>query len=138
MSEQKELSYIATDTRTFYEKWQEAEGIDVIKGMFIEDLRKLPLKPWKRKGGLGTFVHMDGAGEENTAYVCEISPGGSLLPQRHLFEEMIFILDGRGSTMVWNEGEVKQSFEWQPGSLFAIPLNAWHQHFNGGRESGVC
>ena len=79
MSEQKELSYIAKDTRTFYEKWQEAEGLDVIKGMFVEDLRKIPLKPWKRKGGLGVFVHMDGAGEENTAYVCEISPGGSLL-----------------------------------------------------------
>ena len=33
-------------------KWQETQGIDVIKGMFVEDLRKIPLKPWKRKGGL--------------------------------------------------------------------------------------
>jgi oxalate decarboxylase/phosphoglucose isomerase-like protein (cupin superfamily) len=131
MNEQTDLPYIATDNRTFYEQWQEAEGLDVIQGMFVEDLRALPLKPWKRKGGSGVFINLEGAGEENTAYVCEIPPGGSLLPQRHLFEETIFILDGIGSTMVWNEGEPKQSFEWQFGSLFAIPLNSYHQHFNG-------
>ena len=44
---------------------------------------------------------------------------------------MILILDGRGSTSVWNDAGKKVSFEWQKGSLFAIPLNAWHQHFNG-------
>jgi len=46
-------------------------------------------------------------------------------------EEMIFVLSGRGSTSVWNAGEKKNSFEWQAGSLFAIPLNAHYQHFNG-------
>ena len=131
MVELKNLPNITSDSRPFYEKWQETEGLDVIKGMYIDDLMKVPLKPWKRKGGLGVFINLEGTGGENDAYVCEIPPGGSLQPQRHLFEETIFILDGRGSTIVWNEGGTKQSFEWQPGSLFSPPLNTWHQHFSG-------
>ena len=130
MMEPKDLPLVSEDSRPFYEKWQETEGLDVIKGMFIEDLRQIALKPWKRKGGLGVFINLEGTGGENDAYVCEIPSGGSLLPQRHLFEEIIFILEGRGSTTIWHEGGAKQSFEWQPGSLFSPPLNTWHQHFN--------
>ena len=44
---------------------------------------------------------------------------------------MILVLDGRGSTTVWNDAGQRITFEWKAGALFAIPLNAWHQHFNG-------
>ena len=130
MTEEQELPVIGQDMRTFYEKWREKEGLDIIEGMFIQDMKTVPLKPWKRKGGNGVFVNLEGAGEENSAYICEIPAGGTLLPQRHMFEESIFILEGRGATTVWNDGGEKQTFEWEPNSLFAIPLNAWHQHFN--------
>ena len=32
---------------------------------------------------------------------------------------------------MWNDAGQKVTFEWGPGALFAIPLNTWHQHFNG-------
>jgi oxalate decarboxylase/phosphoglucose isomerase-like protein (cupin superfamily) len=48
-----------------------------------------------------------------------------------MFEEMILVLEGRGSTTVWNNEGKRITFEWKAGSLFAIPLNCWHQHFNG-------
>jgi len=113
-----------------YEKWLKSEGLEVIKGYSVDDVRTLALKPWHRKGGMGVFINLEGAEDWDDAYVCEIAPASSLKPQKHLFEEEIFILSGRGRTEVWNEGGPKRRIQWQEGSVFAIPLNAWHQHFN--------
>jgi len=64
------------------------------------------------------------------AYLAEIPPGGALHPERHLYEELIYIVAGRGSTAVWQPDGEPVRFDWQAGSFFAIPLNAYHQHFN--------
>jgi len=117
--------------KSSYRKWIEAEGIPLVEGFFIEDVKKVPLAPWQRQGGTAVRICLEGTGETNDAYIAEIPPGESLKPQRHLFEELIYVVSGRGATTVWNEGGPKQTFEWQEGSLFSPPLNAWHQHFNG-------
>jgi oxalate decarboxylase/phosphoglucose isomerase-like protein (cupin superfamily) len=114
-----------------YAAYQRQEGIPVYRGFAIEDLTTLELAPWARRGGLGAFINLDGTGGTNDAYVCEIPPGGSLAPQRQLYEEMIYVLAGNGATQVWYDEGHKVTFEWQAGSLFAIPLNAWHRHYNG-------
>ena len=113
-----------------YAEFLRTEGIPVVRGFAIQDLKTLELQPWARKGGRGVYVNLEGTGGTNDAYVCEIPPGGSLNPERHLFEEMIYVVDGNGTTSVWNDPERKHSFEWHTGSLFAIPLNAHFQHFN--------
>jgi quercetin dioxygenase-like cupin family protein len=111
--------------------WVKREGLDLIRNSKVEDVFTQPLKPWKRTGGYGVHIQLKGTGDLNGAYICEIPGGESLKPQRHLYEELIYILAGRGSTSVWYGNSNKSSFEWQTGSLFAIPLNASHQHFNG-------
>jgi hypothetical protein len=63
-------------------------------------------------------------------FVLEIPPGGSTIPQRHIYEEIYFVLEGRGSTQLEFADGTKRSFEWGPRSLFGIPLNAKHRHFN--------
>jgi quercetin dioxygenase-like cupin family protein len=115
----------------YFEEWVAREGLDLIGGHRIENVYALPLKDWERTGGKAVQIQLDGTGELNAAYVQEIAPGGQLKPQRHLYEELIYVLTGRGATSVWIDSEHKNTFEWQSGSLFAIPLNAWHQHFNG-------
>ena len=116
---------------TPYDQWATSQGIDVIKGYFAENLYTLPLKWWERMGGYGVFINLQGTGYLDDAYVCAIPPGESLKPQRHLFEELVYVLEGRGATTVWQGNGARQSFEWQAGSLFAMPLNASYQHFNG-------
>lgn len=115
---------------SFYRRWLESEGIPVIRDFTVPDVRTVSLSPWKRKGGLGVYLNLVGTDEVDDAYLCEIPPGEELHPQRHLFEEMIFILGGRGVTTVWREGFPKQEVRWQAGTLFSPPLNSWHQHRN--------
>ncbi len=114
-----------------YEDWQRSEGVPSVTGFYIEDLKTIEVHPWPRKGGKGVFVNLEGTGGVNDAHVVEIAPGKESEPERHLYEEMVYVLSGRGSTSVWYEPNNKQTFEWAAGSLFAIPLNAWYQHFNG-------
>ena len=125
----------ATEKETPYTRWVKSEGLDIISALYVQNLRTVELKPWARRGGRGVFINHDASRTSNDCYVCEIPPGGALAPQRQLFEEMIMVLDGRGSTVVWNDSGARVSFEWKAGALFAIPLNCWHQHYNGaGRE----
>ncbi|MDP2718472.1 MAG: cupin domain-containing protein [Dehalococcoidia bacterium] len=114
-----------------YEKLVKSEGIPVLGGYHIYDLNQVSLGNWERKGGRGAFINLVGNEGSTDSYLCEIPPGGSLRPQKHLYEEIIYVLSGRGATTVWSEGNPGQTFEWQAGSLFAIPINAHHQHFNG-------
>src|SRR5581483_3814914 len=118
-----------------YGEYQRREGIPIVTGFGVDDLKTVELGDWPRRGGKGVFINLDGAGGTNDAYVCEIPAGGSLAPQHQLFEELIYVVSGSGATTVWNDERHKVSFEWKEGSLFGVPLNAWHQHFNGsGRE----
>ncbi|WP_433289221.1 hypothetical protein ACQPZQ_38255 [Pseudonocardia sp. CA-142604] len=121
----------ATEKDSPYTRWVANEGLEIIAAHYVPDLRTVDLKPWDRRGGRGVFINHEATRTSNDCYVCEIPAGAALAPQRQLFEEMILVLDGHGSTKVWNDNGAEVTFEWQPGSLFAIPLNANHQHFNG-------
>ena len=120
----------AYSDKTPYDLWQELEGIPIVRGHCVEDLTSVPVAPWKRTGALGSYISLVGSGRTCGAYVCEVPSRGETIPQHYLFEQLIYVLKGRGATSVWNEGTKKQTFEWQEGSLFSPPLNAWHQHFN--------
>ena len=92
------------------------------------------LAPWAAKGGNGAIINLVGCGDVNDGYLVEIPAVQNLKPQRLMFEEVIFVLEGHGSTSVWNDENKKVTFEWGPGSLFSPPLNTWRRHFNGSGE----
>jgi oxalate decarboxylase/phosphoglucose isomerase-like protein (cupin superfamily) len=121
---------------TSYELWLKEEGIPVFQGYGVEDVTALGRSPWKRTGGHGAYIDLKGMEGFTGMYVCEIPPGAALHPENHLYEELIYIVKGVGATEIWSPGDErkKMHFEWQPGSLFAVPLNSRHRMINGSRD----
>lgn len=116
--------------RFAYNEFLKTEGVPVIEG-YIIDCLEAELQPWPRLGGKGAYVHLVGRSDYLSCYLAEIAPGGQLNPEQHLHDELIYVLKGRGATSIQAADGAKYTFEWGPGSLFGIPMNAGHQHFNG-------
>jgi mannose-6-phosphate isomerase-like protein (cupin superfamily) len=119
-----------------YLEWASREGIPVLED-FGFNLLTVETQPWRRMGGTarGAYIHLNGRGDFVNTYVCELPPSGQTDSQRHLFEEVIYVLSGRGSTTIKTDEGQRHSFEWSTGSLFALPLNTQYQHFNtSGRQ----
>ena len=113
-----------------YLDWLKQEGLPLTEdyGVYLFDV---PTAPWPRYGVNGAAVHLKGRGDFANMFVYEIAPGRATTPQRHLYEEVVYVLEGHGSTQLEFADGSRRSFEWGEKSLFAIPLNAKHRHFNG-------
>jgi len=61
--------------------------------------------------------------------LAEIPPGCHSGAHRHLYEEVNYILRGRGYSIIED-----RKIEWKAGDALCIPVFGWHQHFNTGEE----
>jgi mannose-6-phosphate isomerase-like protein (cupin superfamily) len=114
-----------------YDLFMEREGVPVYRGIGVRRVQDLPLVEWKRLGGRGSYIQLYGTEGLWGSYVVEIPSAGALNIERHLYEKVVLVVEGRGSTEVWQEGQSRRHvFEWQKGSLFTIPLNAFHRFIN--------
>jgi gentisate 1,2-dioxygenase len=52
-------------------------------------------------------------------------PGQKTHKHRHTYETILYVLEGKGWTLVENE-----RVEWEAGDAVYIPSWAWHQHQN--------
>jgi len=125
---------MAAFEKTTYFRWMKSQGIPIVEGYGLEDVRDIPTAQWPRTGGKAAFINLYGMEGVTGMYVTEIPAGDALEPEKHFYEEVICILEGQGATEVWQDGGRKQMFEWGPFSLFAPPLNTWHRLVNGGRQ----
>ena len=111
----------ATEKETPYTRWIRTRGWTSSAAHYVPNLHTVELKPWARRGGNGVFINHEASRTSNDCYVCEIPAGKKLAPQRQLFEEMILVLDGRGSTTVWNDAGQRVTFEWKAGCAVRHP-----------------
>jgi quercetin dioxygenase-like cupin family protein len=121
-----------------YDRFMEAENVPIHRGIGIHRAQDLPMAPWARLGGRGAYIQLYGTEGLWGLYVIELPPGGALNTEHHIYEKVVFVLEGRGTTEVWQQGQAKkQTFEWQKGSLFSIPLNASHRFVNASQAPAV-
>jgi len=109
--------------------------------------------PWEmsRQGLLKHLLNeqMNTRMETVDAYMQIIPAGSRSGKHRHLAEECLYVVEGRGydlhqdcdveitDTYHWKpQGEVKR-WEWEAGDVIYIPPNTIHQHFNASTEKPV-
>lgn len=124
------------DKFSAYDTWVKEQEIPVLSGSFVKDAREVELGDWKQRGAQGALLSFS---DQRVAdgYILEIPPTAATKPRRQLYEELIVILEGRGSTELWYDEDHKRSFEWQRGSVFSVPINASHRHLNGSGKDRV-
>jgi hypothetical protein len=54
--------------------------------------------PWKRTGVRLSFINLVGSGRTCGGYVLEMPPRNETQPQRDHFEQLIYVIKGRGAT----------------------------------------
>jgi gentisate 1,2-dioxygenase len=62
--------------------------------------------------------------------LAEIHPGKRSGAHRHVYEEIDHVLSGDGFCIIEDK-----RYDWKKGDSFSIPVLAWHQHFNTGKET---
>ncbi|MFC2059822.1 hypothetical protein ACFLTZ_01855, partial [Chloroflexota bacterium] len=94
------------------------------------------LHEWKERGAGGSNIMFELADNTMAAHVSEFPSGTYKKAHRHGPAASVVLLNGKGYSLMWLEGESWVKCDWHMGSLF-IPPNQWfHQHFNVGKEPG--
>ena len=109
--------------------------------------------PWEmsRQGLLKHLLNekMNTRMESVDAYMQLIPPGSRSGKHRHLAEECLYVLEGRGydlhqdcdveitDTYHWKAQDEVKRYEWEAGDVIYIPPNTIHQHFNADPDRPV-
>jgi mannose-6-phosphate isomerase-like protein (cupin superfamily) len=111
-----------------YLDWVAGEGVPFVDD-FAVDLLHTPVGTWDRFGASGAVINVKGRGDYLDLWLLELAAAASTVPVQHLFEVIVYVISGHGSTSIEVGGE-QRAFEWGPGSMFALPLNGRYQFFN--------
>lgn len=117
-----------------YDRFMDDEAVPVVRAADIADLRAVALQPWRRLGGRGAFLQLFGTEGGLGCALQQLGPGEASRSEKHLCEEIVLVVEGRGTTEL-RGGAGRVVFEWQQGSVFAIPANTPHRFVNATQGS---
>ena len=143
--------------------WLQGKGNERLYQRLLDDAQDAPSRnarrkkvvrpsemPWEmsRQGLLKHLINegMNTRMETVDAYMQILPPGSRSGKHRHLAEECVYVLEGRGydihqdcdveitDVFAWKPVEETKRFEWEAGDVIYIPPNTIHQHFNADPE----
>ena len=150
--ESKKAHIRKAESNYYEEKLRETEK-RIEKNRQKRKIIKPESMPWENSTQ-GILKHltnekMDIQLESIDAYMQFIPPGSRSGKHRHMSEEYIFILEGRGYDLhwdvdfelgdkyCWKVDEEPSRWEWEQGDSIYIPPNTVHQHFNADPDTSV-
>ena len=146
--------------------WMKGTASQKLYQELLDDAAGQPVRNMKRKKVIrpedmpwemsrqGLLKHLMNEGmntrmESVDAYMQIIPPGSRSGKHRHLAEECLYVLEGRGydlhqdcdveitDTYHWKAQDEVKRYEWEAGDVIYIPPNTIHQHFNADAERPV-
>ena len=146
--------------------WLKGKANEKLYQGLLEDATQAPSRNAKRKKVVhpeempwemsrqGLLKHLLNAGmntrmETVDAYMEIIPPGSRSGKHRHLAEECVYVLEGRGydlhqdcdveitDTYHWRPQDEVKRYEWEAGDVIYVPPNTIQQHFNADAERPV-
>lgn len=119
--------------KAFYDQWQEAEGIPAYETFHVHNLMDVELGRWDRLGVDAAFMNLADP-FISSSIILELQPGEQTKPFHHMFETWVYVVHGKGETLISREGVQDQVVSWRPKSLFGPPLNTTYTHRNTDTE----
>ncbi|MEE8472370.1 MAG: cupin domain-containing protein, partial [Dehalococcoidia bacterium] len=129
MMEEKTPLEFKGEPKTTYDHYLKTLSDQVAWRNAVPHVTRQADRPWEntRMGKIKYLVHdsFPSALLLFDSFIQEIPPGGSSGKHRHVSEEVLKILDGRGYDI--QDG---QRYDWEAEDVVHIPVNTVHQHFN--------
>ena len=121
------LSGTAITEMTQREQWNKKNP--PVEATIVKDLKTTELTPRPYRGTKARFYRLSGA-IRLQPHLSELPPKHESVKHRHTTEAVLYIVRGKGHTVMHYDGEEEQRVDWEEGDMVGIPLWAWHQHFN--------
>jgi len=147
---EKEKALTGSETTDYYSRSLQRSKIARMVDRERRNIIKAHEMPWE-DSPQGRIKHMVNE-EMNTREHCIdvyqqfLAPNGRSGKHRHLTEEVLYILEGRGYDLhwdirfdcqneyIWDWTTEPQKYEWEEGDFVYVPPYVIHQHFNADSE----
>ncbi len=99
------------------------------EALVVRNLKTTELTPREYRNTKARFYRL-GGDIRLQPHVSELPPRGESVIHRHTTEAVIYIVSGKGHTVISWDGQDQRRIDWEEGDMFSFPVWMWHQHFN--------